>query len=339
MPNSGTPAHRTVAQWNELYKAQRYSLWYNKLELHDGKWTLAGRLLNLVDDATLDVPFGMYDVSAPGGNFDVSHKGAVFLARDLTRRKPDEGGISLPYFVGLDSFTLPPTSGPKRISLPSGLKSSVGSNIRFSPDASNVAFLYPQPGDLYANRLYMASTSSLDAFDVFSLVTRSSEDQEHDPPGAFEFAGSSDAVIIQSQKCGRTALYSLKLRDGAKPDVFFKEGSTAGFYPLEEGRWDKLLVSSSSFIDNSLWQVVGVEEAAVLRTVSSATKHGAKFGLSAKMVTEFWYEGAEDVCIHSFMLRPSDFDESKKYPWVLMPHGGPVSAWSDAWSTRVCAPE
>ncbi|PNY25293.1 Dipeptidyl-peptidase 5, partial [Tolypocladium capitatum] len=323
-----------VRVWNEMYKAQRYCLWYNKLELHGGKWKLAGQLHNLVNDATLDVPFGMYDLNSPDLNFDISHRGAVFLARDLTKRKPDESIVSLPCFVPLDCFTLPPASGPKHVSLPPGLGSPIGSNIRFSPDASNVAFLYTQQGDSYATRLCMASTSSLDAFDVFSLVTRSRDDDEHDPPGAFEFAGSSDTVILQSQKCGRTALATLKLQDGAKPRVFFQEGSTAGFHPLEEGRWDRLLVSSSSFIDSSLWQVVGVAEAAVLRTVSSATMHGAKFGLSAKMVTEFWYEGAEDVCIHSFMLRPSDFDESKTYPWVLMPHGGPVWAWSDAWSTR-----
>ena len=36
-----------------------------------------------------------------------------------------------------------------------------------------------------------------------------------------------------------------------------------------------------------------------------------------------------------FVIRPHDFDEKKKYPWVFMPHGGPVSSWTDSWSTRV----
>jgi dipeptidyl aminopeptidase/acylaminoacyl peptidase len=80
---------------------------------------------------------------------------------------------------------------------------------------------------------------------------------------------------------------------------------------------------------------VNVSDASVVENVSSLTKGGAKFGLSRNMVSEFWYEGADDVCVHSFVLRPSDFDENKKYPWVLMVHGGPVASWDDAWSTRV----
>ncbi|GJN69705.1 hypothetical protein PLICBS_003755 [Purpureocillium lilacinum] len=349
-----------IRVWNSLYKEQRYSLWYNKLQLDDGRWSLAGSLLNLLaDEPDLEAPAGMYDVAEPLSNFDISHRGVAFFARDLTRRRPDEGIVTLPFFVPVDSFTLPPVSKPKPIEMPPDVRPCIGGNMRFSPDgASNVMFLYSQPGDLYANRLYLASTGSLAAFDVFALVTRTSgassehggggdSDEDHDPPGAFEFAGSADALVLESQKCGRTVLSTLKLQDGERPRFVFREGSVAGFHPLREGCWDKLLVSSSNFVDSSTWQVVDISasftrdssseaaaESGAVHVISSATKNGAKFGISHDMVSEFWYEGAQGVCLHSFMLRPADFDETKKYPWVLMPHGGPVSAWSDAWNTR-----
>ena len=112
-------------------------------------------------------------------------------------------------------------------------------------------------------------------------------------------------------------------------------GSTDAFHTLRHGEWDTLLISGTSYIDSSLWQILDVEGACVTKKVSSLTKDGAKFGLSPDMVTEMWYEGADELCVQCFVIRPHDFDEKKKYPWVFMPHGGPVSSWTDSWSTRV----
>lgn len=205
--------------------------------------------------------------------------------------------------------------------------------------------LHSQLGDIYDNRLLIASTGSLNAFDVFSLVTgpwgtnaltnEHSRGEEYDPPQGFEYAGSGDHVILKSYRCGRQVLSSLKLQDGAVPNTFFSDGTVSAFYPLGDNNWDALLVSSSSFVDSSLWQISHIPSAAVIKTVSSVSRNGAKFGLSKDMVSEFWYEGSDNVCVHSFMIRPSDFDETKKYPWAVMIQGGPISACNDEWSTRV----
>ncbi|KAG8405902.1 hypothetical protein J3459_020088 [Metarhizium acridum] len=327
-----------VRSWTSLQNEQPYSLWYNTLQQDSsGKWKFAGHLLNLVNNRGLDAPGGMLDVGDPLSSFDISHRGAVFIAQDRTVLDPGEFAVSSAYFVPVDSFSLPPTGRPKPIQLPSGVNECIMSNIRFSPDGAMIGFLYVPRGDEYGSRLLLASTNSLDAFDVFSLVTPTwgGGDEEHDPPKGFEFAGDSENIIMTSAKCGRTILSKLRLADGEMPHIFFKHGSASAYYPLKDDKWDEVLVSSSSFIDSSLWQVVNVSEAAVAKTLSSATSEGKKFRLSPDMVTEFWYEGADDVCVHCFMLRPNDFDENEKYPWVLMPHGGPISSWDDAWSTRV----
>ncbi len=44
--------------------------------------------------------------------------------------------------------------------------------------------------------------------------------------------------------------------------------------------------------------------------------------------------GALGAEIQSLMLKPPGFDPSKKYPGLLLVHGGPQSAWEDAWSYR-----
>ena len=50
----------------------------------------------------------------------------------------------------------------------------------------------------------------------------------------------------------------------------------------------------------------------------------------------FWFEGAEGKQVQGWALRPKGWKEgqSKKYPVVLLIHGGPQGAWQDQWSTR-----
>jgi dipeptidyl aminopeptidase/acylaminoacyl peptidase len=38
--------------------------------------------------------------------------------------------------------------------------------------------------------------------------------------------------------------------------------------------------------------------------------------------------------IHGFIVKPPQFDRTKKYPLVLLIHGGPQGAWFDSWSYR-----
>jgi dipeptidyl aminopeptidase/acylaminoacyl peptidase len=48
----------------------------------------------------------------------------------------------------------------------------------------------------------------------------------------------------------------------------------------------------------------------------------------------FWFKGAEDAQVRGFMVKPPNFDPSKKYPVKFLIHGGPQGAWGDAWSYR-----
>ena len=48
----------------------------------------------------------------------------------------------------------------------------------------------------------------------------------------------------------------------------------------------------------------------------------------------FWFAGANGTKVEGFLLRPPNFDPSKKYPLKFLMHGGPQTAWGDAWSYR-----
>ncbi|HKE07186.1 MAG TPA: S9 family peptidase [Candidatus Acidoferrum sp.] len=49
---------------------------------------------------------------------------------------------------------------------------------------------------------------------------------------------------------------------------------------------------------------------------------------------KFWFEGAEGTKVQAMLLKPPQFDAAKKYPMIVLLHGGPQTMWSDAWGYR-----
>lgn len=49
---------------------------------------------------------------------------------------------------------------------------------------------------------------------------------------------------------------------------------------------------------------------------------------------EMSWTGAADTKISGWMVKPPDFDQSKKYPLLVLVHGGPQGASNDGWSFR-----
>jgi dipeptidyl aminopeptidase/acylaminoacyl peptidase len=49
---------------------------------------------------------------------------------------------------------------------------------------------------------------------------------------------------------------------------------------------------------------------------------------------EFWVDGADGAKVHSFMIRPPDFTPGRKYPVLMLIHGGPQGFWGHAWTYR-----
>ncbi len=48
----------------------------------------------------------------------------------------------------------------------------------------------------------------------------------------------------------------------------------------------------------------------------------------------FWFTGAHNDKVEGFLVRPPNFDPSKKYPVKFLIHGGPEGSWGEDWSYR-----
>ena len=46
------------------------------------------------------------------------------------------------------------------------------------------------------------------------------------------------------------------------------------------------------------------------------------------------YTGAAGKSVQAWVVKPPDFDPAKKYPLLVLVHGGPQGAWTDGWTYR-----
>src|SRR5258706_5532755 len=56
--------------------------------------------------------------------------------------------------------------------------------------------------------------------------------------------------------------------------------------------------------------------------------------VSMAKIESFSFKGAHGDEVEGFLVKPPNFDASKKYPVKFLIHGGPQGAWGDDWSYR-----
>ncbi len=319
-------------QWDAYRKPQKYGIFYSQLNQTDGGAKVTGPLLNIVKGTALEAPASMYEPGDPSGNYDIGPKGVIFVAGDPVPSRPQYHGTSDVYFVPLESWTQPPMYKPTKLVLQNESSVGVAANPRFSPDGTMIAYLKTPISNIADTRLLMSHVGSLASFDVWRLVLGSSWDLV---PQSFEYAPHGESLFITADDCGRRSLFELELQHQAQPRPLTRNPSVAGFYPLKNGHDDlQLLVSASSMVESRVYTVIDTTQKAEPRIVSTSTRHGMKLDLSHGQVSEIWFEGSENTCIQAWMVKPRNFDASKKWPVVLQLHGGPEDAARDEWSWR-----
>jgi dipeptidyl aminopeptidase/acylaminoacyl peptidase len=61
---------------------------------------------------------------------------------------------------------------------------------------------------------------------------------------------------------------------------------------------------------------------------------GVLSGIELTRLEPYFFSVADGAKVEGFVVRPPNFDPSKKYPVKFLIHGGPQGAWGDAWSYR-----
>ena len=317
-----------VRRWDKYVTPERNAIWYTTLQKDSttSRYKLSENgLFNALKDTGLESPIPGDLGAASGGDFDISAGGVTFLAKDPTRALTKHLKSNL-YFIPLN-FT-EDAIDPIVIDVP-GFEGASSSPV-FSPDGRSIAFLKSKDERKWydRNRIFVSR-------DLSNKLTLESFAHEWSlSPAVVSWDNNGRELYVIAEEEARDKLFKLAFNVPtikSSPTAIVIDGSVSEAHRC--GPDDCLLITQSNLIDSSFYSILNTSTGKS-RLISSISKNGSAFGLSSSQISDTWFKGHGDYIVHALIIKPSSFDEGKRYPLALLIHGGPQSSWKEAWSTR-----
>ena len=221
-----------------------------------------------------------------------------------------------------DLFLVPVSGGaePKRITTNPGFDG----HPSYSPDGRTIAyraqFRAGYEADKWRLMLYDRQTGK--HTNVNEGFDRSVEGMVWTP--------DSKTIYFLAEDRGHKPVFSLAATPGAEPRVILKDTFNSDLTLSRDGR---MLVFTQSSLTTPAEAFAANADGSGVRQL---TRHNAEklAALDLNPAEHFWFDGAEGTRVHAMLVRPPGFDPARKYPLVLIAHGGPQTQWSDAWGYR-----
>ena len=220
-------------------------------------------------------------------------------------------------------FLVPITGGtPKKIS------TSPGSDATpiYSPDGKSIAWRSMARAGYEADkaRLFIYDRQAGQMRDAMPAFDRSVE--------SLTWARDGKAIFFTAEDHGVAPIYTLPL-DGKQPtevarlhadDLIFESNGKYLYF-----------TRMSIQAPNEVWRVSVSDRLA--KSEPAAVTHmndGVLAQVAMQPLESFQFKGAAGADMQGFLVRPPEFDATKKYPVKFLIHGGPQGAWGDDWSYR-----
>ncbi|HEV2197686.1 MAG TPA: S9 family peptidase [Candidatus Acidoferrum sp.] len=147
-----------------------------------------------------------------------------------------------------------------------------------------------------------------------------------------ELAWSPDSKTIYFTAENKTQkpVYAMAARPGAEPKKIVADTYNAAISFSRDGK-------TLAFERTSLTTPGEVFVAASDGSTTRQLTHHNDSILSALEMNPpetFWFDGAEGTKVQAMLIRPPKFDAAKRYPLLVLLHGGPQTMWSNAWGYR-----
>jgi dipeptidyl aminopeptidase/acylaminoacyl peptidase len=284
--------------WNEWQEATRSHIIYQPL---------GGSPRDLTPGAFDAPPFSV----GGGDEFDVSPDGKELVFARTTDDKPALSTNS-------DLFVVPIAGGEaRRITTRTGADTAP----KYSPDGKWIAYTSQAragyESDLWELWLYNRSTntSSRIAADFPNWIS------------SVAWAPDSQSFYITAPERGGIPIYEMTLggkytrihNEGSAHSVTVSRDGSTIFFGLDSLRRPVEIFSLTR--DGRLTQVTRDNDA-IVRNVATGE------------VIDTTWTGADNAQVQGFIVKPPQFDATKKYPAIVFIHGGPQGAWNNAWSYR-----
>jgi dipeptidyl aminopeptidase/acylaminoacyl peptidase len=219
-----------------------------------------------------------------------------------------------------DVFVVPTAGGtPRRVSEAAGYDGG----CRFSPD-----------GSLLAWRAQLRAGYEADRWRLVVLDRKTGARQTLTEPfdrhvDSFAFSPDSRTIFFTAEEAGRSHVFSVPAAGGGIATVL-GGGSFGDLSVLTDG---KTLVGTQVALTHPAEIVrFGADGKGLARVTRTNDALLASFSLRPGESVS--YPGAAGKSVQAWVVKPPDFDPARKYPLLVLVHGGPQGAWNDGWTYR-----
>lgn len=133
-------------------------------------------------------------------------------------------------------------------------------------------------------------------------------------------------IYATAYDMGQSKLFAIDVKTG-KVTALTGEGHVTA---LDVGPNGVVYASDSLISPSELFVLASKGPAAKVASVSSETLKNVAMG----QPEQFAFKGWNDEEVHAYVVKPSNFDPTRKYPVAFIVHGGPQSSFANSWSYR-----
>ncbi|KAG0330682.1 hypothetical protein BG004_002038 [Podila humilis] len=299
-----------VRHWDEFIQEKKHNIFVATLKKDGDKFVLAGEATNLLVNTGLESPLVPFVSS---DDFDISPDGKelVFVSKINT---PDNAWKTTTHI-----YTVPTTGGvaPKNIN-----PSSVGAATHpvYSATGKSIAYFQMLKAQYESDRNRIVIHTNGKPRVVAENWDRS--------PSSILFDSKDENIYVTAEETGRVKIFQINLATEVV-EAIVSEHSQSGLSLVND---ETLLFSTSSMKSPNDVFTVDIKTKTTTRRTDLHAETLANVHLSTP--EDIWFKGDKDVDIHGWLLKPINFEVSKKYPLAFIVHGGPQGAFDDNWSTR-----
>jgi dipeptidyl aminopeptidase/acylaminoacyl peptidase len=149
----------------------------------------------------------------------------------------------------------------------------------------------------------------------------------------FGFAPDSKTVYLIAEDAGHEKLYAVPSAGGQVREVGRMSLGVYTNLAIPAQAPSTVLVANWESAVNPA-EIVRLDAAAGTHTRLSSFNVESAASIDWQALRHFWFTSKRGKRIHSLLALPPAFDESKKYPLLVLLHGGPHSMWRDYFFLR-----
>jgi dipeptidyl aminopeptidase/acylaminoacyl peptidase len=150
--------------------------------------------------------------------------------------------------------------------------------------------------------------------------------------GDFAVSGDSRTLYLTAEDSGYVKLYSVALTGGPVTPLLESKGAYAGL-DVPDGAKPPFLVATWGSAVNPV-EVVRIDPAVRKKWDLTRFNVDKAAALDWAPLQEFSFTGAQGRSIHSFLVLPPGLDPARKYPLLVLIHGGHANMWRDSITLR-----